>query len=228
MLKEAQYPCWGFGCGPQYPEFHKAVYVIISGCCYFSGTERGTSTINAAESVIADIARREGKPIVALRWFDLQTYRGYRKCPGECKLSELSIGPTADLEPTKGGVSRFEIEGEQVMVVTQDEEDFRVTGWQKVEPCPPEVLELFKKYIGEPRSIPAGISAREARAQGFEATDLVDSELDVVVYWAEDFERSDKDFAFAVVDNEKTPGVKVEDGERYTLWQKKDAPPGLW
>lgn len=93
MLKNAQYPCWGFsntalfvGLGMQdpatatvFPEFNKVVYAMLGDHCYFSGTERElcTSTITAAESIIEAIAKQEGVDPLLVHWFDLQTYEGY-------------------------------------------------------------------------------------------------------------------------------------------------------
>ena len=89
MLKEAQYRCRAY---PRkgFPEFHKIAYVIIGDKCYFSGLERGTSTINAAEDIIASIAKQERVRFSRLRYFDIQTRLGYRKLPGKYEINELA------------------------------------------------------------------------------------------------------------------------------------------
>jgi hypothetical protein len=147
MLKETKYRCWGYpfpGC----PEFHKVVYAIIGNVCYFSGTERGTSTINAAESIIKEICTQENVPIKNLRFVDIQTHLGYRKPSGVYMVNELTI----KLRPgtkRKGGIEQIEIGGEKGLLITGDQEGFEVTSWAKT-PFPVDVLELFRPYIGEP------------------------------------------------------------------------------
>ena len=210
----------------EFPEYNKVVYAILGNCCYFSGIERQyrTSTINAAASIVQSIAEQECIPIAALRWFDLQTYRGYEKRPGEYELDELAIGPTSNLQPTEGGITEFEVEGGQAILITQDTEDFRVTGWQPTQ-CPPEILELFRECIGEPRSLMVGLTPDEVRGRGYVAVDH-DQSLDVLTSIAKTWMRFHRDFAVAVVDNEGFPeDLARAEGKRYTMWQKDETPP---
>ncbi|MFH1427352.1 MAG: WG repeat-containing protein [Patescibacteria group bacterium] len=154
MLKEAKYRCWGYPI-EGFPEFHRIAYVIVGNRCYFSGLERGTSTINAAEDVIVSIAKQEGVNFFDLRYFDIQTHKGYRKFPGEYKVNEL-----------KYEICREATEQERIEEI---EERFGCkviqsygTGPRTVEECkivpsvtvwvkaflPADILELFKEHIG--------------------------------------------------------------------------------
>lgn len=148
MLKQAEYECWGWGV-PGMPRYNKVVYVIMENCCYFSGIEREkrTSTINAAESIIKSIAQQEGVSPMSFRYFDLQTHRGYDKLPGEYQLDELILEKDPRGE-RKGGTEEIEIEGEKVLLITGDSYGFTIGSWRPTE-CPPDILEIFKEYIGE-------------------------------------------------------------------------------
>lgn len=120
VLKEAQYTYKGSA------ESSKVVYVISGFCCYFSGIDHnGVGTINAAEEVVTAIAQQEDVPMGVLRFFDLQTHRGYpqSKESGDYVFEELKI------ERADGG-------------------GFRCTGWVPAT-CPPHVLPLFLEFIWE-------------------------------------------------------------------------------
>jgi len=95
------------------------VYTIVGNRCYFSGIEceLRTSTINAAESIMQAISEQEGVPVNRLRWFDLQTHRGYGgKRPGEFKINELAI--RADPAGARRGSTRkTKIGGEMAIVI---------------------------------------------------------------------------------------------------------------
>lgn len=239
MLKEARYKCWGFVTAKvvpgaedlKFPEFNRVVYVIIGDCCYFSGIERRlrTSTVNAAESIVKAISEQEEVAIERLRWFDLQTRRGYQwYAPGKYELQELLIGPSGDLTPQEGGIAEVEIAGETAIVVTPDEEDFVVTGWRDA-PCPPEVLELFREYIGEERKWPPDVvTPEEAEQRGFSPTDLSLPEVDGLLRSMRSLVKLESyyDKAMLVVDNEGRPDyLSKSEGHRYTLWLKDDIPP---
>lgn len=117
VLKEIQYKNLG---GPEFG-YAKVVYTIFLGNqCVFSGITPGpgrTSTINAAETIIAAIAQQEGCEVDEFRFYDLQTKSGYeQKKPGEYEFDALRI------------------------------EDGHVEGWQSTE-CPEHVLEAFRQYI---------------------------------------------------------------------------------
>ena len=149
QLKEACYRCWGHG--PKFPKYNKVLYVIIDDCCYFSGIEKDlrTSTINAAESIIQAISGQEGINVARLRWFDLLTYSGYHKIPGEYELAEITIGPdTLSLMADENGCIQIEVDGEEGMLLARGGEDFVVTCWDYKAPCPDKILEIFHKYIG--------------------------------------------------------------------------------
>lgn len=170
------------------------------------------------------IAEQEGISVVALRWFDLQTHRGYQKRPGEYELDELAIGPTANLQQTQGGITEFEFAGEQAVLSTQDEEDFRVTGWRRTL-CPPEVLELFREYIGEPRTLVLGLSPRIVHALGYVPLDS-DDRLELLVCIAKSEMAMCPDVSVAVVDNAGSPeDLRRSGGVRYTMWEKDETPP---
>lgn len=200
--------------------------MIIGDCCYFSGIERQlrTSTINAAASIVQAIADQEDMPVVALRWFDFQTYRGYRKRRGEYELDELLICSTADLQSREGGVTELEVAGERAIVITQDKEDFTVN-WRPTKPCPAEVLHLFREYIGEPRALELGLTPQEVHARGYVLIES-DERLRFLVSIAETWMRLNTDFSVAVVDSEGCPEDLVRsEGRRYTMWQRDETPP---
>lgn len=141
MLKIAYYPNWGYPTVG--PEFGTVVYVIIGNRCYFSGTKRSygepgggvTTTINAAESILVAIAAQEGIPVMSLRFFDLQTYRGYHQPPGTFALDELIFRRKERRQIPKG------------VVVLDTPEEITVKEWRPTE-CPPEIEEIFREYIG--------------------------------------------------------------------------------
>ena len=149
-LQEAHYRCWGYGSDPGFPEYNKVAYIIIGDCCYFSGVEKEmrTSTINAAESIIEAISHQENILAIALRWFDLLTYRGYNNKPGEYELKELKIGPSKDLTSKGWRLGLLEVNGEEALIYTEAEQDFVIASWNDVALCPNEVLEIFRDYIG--------------------------------------------------------------------------------
>ena len=122
-LKEVKYPCWGYGF-EDFPRFNKAVYVIKGNSCYFSGIEKkkSTSTINAAEEIVKAIVTQENVSVHVLCYFDIQTYKGYHKFPGEYEVDELIISP----EGGKG---------------------FHVSSWDPTV-LPDNICDLFQEYIG--------------------------------------------------------------------------------
>lgn len=126
MLKEARYRKWGVA---RDGSLHTRVaYAIIGNRCYFSALDRGTSTINAAEDAMQCIAKQEGVPVESLNYIDIQTYRGYRKYPGEYETDELEFV-----------MERESDDSEQIVP--------RVTGWKKAL-LPPNAYDLFKDLIG--------------------------------------------------------------------------------
>ncbi|MDP1689031.1 MAG: hypothetical protein Q8L47_02785 [bacterium] len=111
--------------------YNKVAYIIIDGCCYYSGIDSmmDRSTVNSAEDIIESISAQEGISYKELRWFDLQTYRGYiSKKPGECELDELIL---SDLPSNR----------------TKRESKYYVKSFEPRE-CPLEILESFKACIG--------------------------------------------------------------------------------
>ncbi len=142
-LKKAPYRNWGYpSVGPEYGE---VAYIIIGDCCYFTDAiDHGTyshgltTTINAAEDILTQIATEEGRPIRSLRYFDLQTHLGYQsKRPGQFELSELRLDQCNpdDEETEDGGI----VLGSGFTV--------NVAGWQDVR-APLEVLQRFRDFIG--------------------------------------------------------------------------------
>lgn len=107
-------------------------YVIINGSqCIFSGaSDSGTSTINAAESIVALICREEKRN--DLTFFDLQTYLGYSHYQkGEYDFNQLTVPIPFNM------AKRW---------------DYKMD-WRPL-PCPQEVLDIFRESIGgEPRRI---------------------------------------------------------------------------
>jgi hypothetical protein len=95
-------------------------YVITEdGRCIFSGiTPEAISTIQVAENVIQSIARREGREIEELRFFDLQTCRSSGRNPGQFTFDELEF--------TK--------------------RPFHVEGWKAID-ITPEIFRLFICHI---------------------------------------------------------------------------------
>lgn len=101
------------------------VYAISDNQCIFSGiTWPATSTINAAEGVVEAIAKNERRKVHSLRFFDLQTQRGYPgKEVGEFEFDELTL----------------KLQGDRIADVS----------WNPRE-CPPEIQGLFIPYIQGP------------------------------------------------------------------------------
>ena len=154
MLKKAKYRCWGYP-AEGFPEFHKVAYVIMGNKCYFSGLERGTSTINAAEDVIASIAKQEGVDFSDLRYFDIQTRMSYRKLPGEYEVNELEYEvcrEATEQEQIEQIEERFgckvvQSHGSGPQTVEECNIVPSVTAWGKAL-LPADVLALFKEHIG--------------------------------------------------------------------------------
>lgn len=148
-LKETEYPCWGAGL-PGMPTHNKVAYALVENRVIFSGieTERRTSTMNAAESIIEAIAEQEKIDIVSYRWFDLQTHRGYHSIqPGNFHLKEidLTINPKGE-RPPQGLQDEFE--GEKFIIIdSAGERDFSVAQWDEIS-CPENICDLFQECIG--------------------------------------------------------------------------------
>lgn len=121
-------------------------YVIFpDNRCVFSGiTKGGSGTINAAENVLAVISAREHIPLAQLRFFDLQTCRGY----------------------SSFGVEQFSF---VPLVFTVDQgENIRNVGWDANQTPEPEILDLFREHIGT-ITFPV-MNYADAVAQGFRPT----------------------------------------------------------
>lgn len=94
---------------------------------YFSGItnpEQSTSTVNAAEQIIAAICSKEGLDWEGVSFYDIQTHLGYYKDPGEIE-AYLLITKAAD--------------GSQISV----------TDWQSIDlsEIPDQVLKIFRNFI---------------------------------------------------------------------------------
>lgn len=122
-MKEVSYHIPGVMREPSRVAYH------MSGLnCYFTATEKmTTSTINGAEYVIQAIADNERKRPSALRFFDIQTHKGYFKRPGVYAVDELEFKVKWDNSVGK----IFPI----------------VSAWKKTS-LPTEIIEVFKKFIG--------------------------------------------------------------------------------
>lgn len=148
MLKEVKYPCFGYPF-PGFPEYHKAIYTIQGNLCYFSGIEKGTSTINAADFIISGICAQENRYPSKLRFFDIQTHLGYDSKPsGVWMINELIF----EVRPSSGekrGVEKIVVDGEEGFLFTQGSVNICVKHWHH-SPCPVDILDLFRPYIGEP------------------------------------------------------------------------------
>jgi hypothetical protein len=86
-IEKAAYPSFS----PRYPN-PEVVYVMLGSWCVFSGITPGpgrTSTINGIRDIITIIAEKEKVSTDQLRFFDLQTHRGYTKAPGEFEFDEV-------------------------------------------------------------------------------------------------------------------------------------------
>lgn len=71
----------------------EVVYQLFGDNCVFSGISGhlATSTINAVEAIIEAIAREEKIHPGCLKFFDLQTYNGYTKKPGELEYDHVKF-----------------------------------------------------------------------------------------------------------------------------------------
>ena len=134
----------------------KVVYIIVDGCCYFSGIETGTSTINAAENVIQAIAEQEGVSVDSLRYFDIQTrLGGYEREEGCFEINELdfAMGRERTRQEDIAMIGRrfgkvLKYGGKAPGTVQECKIIPTVTGWKSAV-LPEEILEEFRPYIGE-------------------------------------------------------------------------------
>lgn len=122
MLKQAKYGNWGYPIVG--PKFATVDYVRVGDATIFSGiTNPATSTINAAEDVIAAICVQERCRPTDVRWFDLQTRLNYSGTePGEFMYDEV----------------KFKVRGGTLVDLS----------WDESVPCPPEVITMFREHIG--------------------------------------------------------------------------------
>ncbi len=145
VLKELDYPNFWIGTSRVAYAIFPDRRVVFSGI-----TREGTSTINAAESIIQEICRREEIDPYAHRWFDLQTNRQYGdgrfNCPhpGEFEFNELHFRPN----PHPGVTQQTDERGQPYTLVSTPEA-YCVERWTPV-PCPPEVVAAFRECIGDP------------------------------------------------------------------------------
>jgi hypothetical protein len=100
-FKLARYANWGYpnpDCGPEYGQ---VLYAIFGRKCIFTGvTNNVTSTINACEAIVEEIARLEGCAIDNLEFYDLQTHVSYSKEPGIFEIDRVVIHRSEDVEET--------------------------------------------------------------------------------------------------------------------------------
>jgi len=195
----------------------EVAYLVIDENCYFSGiTMEATSTINAAEEIIAAISSQEGVALGKFTFFDLQTHRKYpRHSEGYFTMDKI----------------RFRVDGENL----------KELGWGTVE-CPQEVFDAFHEYIGDPPPPPDGAATRalswiitdiaagqavsgeypilsleEARAQGYSPTSIsadIPSNLRPYLELEEGVKK-------AVVDNgEDELRLRQSNGRKYSVWNE--------
>lgn len=85
-----------------YPNFHvgssRVAYIVDGDRVYFTGLDKhGTSTINAAETIVKAIASEEERSWVGLEFFDLQTHTGYTsRNPGQYEIDRLRVKARCD------------------------------------------------------------------------------------------------------------------------------------
>ncbi|MFC1625350.1 hypothetical protein ACFL1O_00505 [Patescibacteria group bacterium] len=127
------------------------VYAVLKNkCVIFSGITSPGSTINFAEEIIESIAAQEKIKVTAYRWFDLQTHRGYKsKEPGNFDFDELILVPGHSC-------SQSAIHAE---------------AWRP-QSIPREVVNLFKKYIGERDASLKIWTPEDAKQAGYLPTDM--------------------------------------------------------
>lgn len=144
-LKQLDYPNFCIGTSSVAYAIFPDRRVVFSGV-----SADGTSTINAAESIIQEICRREEINPYAYRWFDFQTNRQYGRSsfycphPGEFEFDELHFRP--NLHP--GVTKQVDEHGRPYMLINSPEA-YHVESWTMA-PCPSEVVALFREYIGDP------------------------------------------------------------------------------
>lgn len=125
VLKEAKYVCRSYNKLSKDITYNKVAYIIIDGSCYYSGIDSimDRSTVNSVEDIIESISTQEKVLYTELRWFDLQTCRGYiSKKPGQYELDEL--------------------------ILSDQGSDFDKVKFIPIMEATREVLEYFKEYIG--------------------------------------------------------------------------------
>lgn len=117
MLKEAFYPNLN-------ADFSTVVYAIIGNTCVFTKKgRRGTSTINAAESIIFAICIKERMDPRSGLFYDLSTCQEYSHLqPGEFEFAQI----------------HFRLEENQPVQPS----------WDTRQTCPSKIVKLFKQYIG--------------------------------------------------------------------------------
>lgn len=111
----------------------RVAYAIFYGNrCVMSAASKGTtSTINRSEDLAEVIVRREQRPLSSLRFYDLQTHTGYVGCYKDY-FSEIT--------------GRFDFN--EIVLGYTDYGSLTTKSWNSVD-CPPEVISLFRQYIGE-------------------------------------------------------------------------------
>ncbi len=221
MLKTAQYPNWGWPVVGQ--EFGKVAYTTFDNCCYYSGLQPSygpsdaiaTSTINAAESIIADILQREKRSWNDLCFFDLETRKGYHYPSGIYTITQPNLGPSEN-----------------------GEYGFRVENWKHDLECPGEVEKSFKELIGNleikiwnpEEAHKAGYqpSTHHSRTSGYWIREI-DSEKEIaeMLYKASARQTFSKLFLghqpqnCILVDQKGFPKyLKMSEEDRYCIWRR--------
>lgn len=111
--------------------YTKVAYAVFHGNrCVFTWADReGGSTIQNGEYIAQVIARRERRPLESLRFYDLQTAKGYGRSGMD-----------------GAGGMHFD----EIILVRDDPHGIHIQSWIRTD-CPEHVTELFKEYAAGSR-----------------------------------------------------------------------------
>ncbi|MCX6785191.1 MAG: hypothetical protein NTV81_04720 [Candidatus Komeilibacteria bacterium] len=115
------------------------LYAVIGQRCIFTGlTYDATSTINACEAIVEEIARLERRRITDLIFYDLQTHVTYdSKAPGEFEIDRIVIKGLSKADDEEPDEDRIVIKGPSW-----------TPGWDTAR-LPADLVEKFRPCIGQ-------------------------------------------------------------------------------
>ncbi|MDP3795067.1 MAG: hypothetical protein Q8R13_04015 [bacterium] len=222
MLKHAAYRNLNW---PQAgPESGRLVYATIDDCCYFSGTVRPddtgvSSTVDSAGNIIRAIASREGMALDRLRFFDLQTYRGYDWPPGIFLLNEVVFGVIASGGAPRPVLRLVKPPGDPILRARDGiTSGIAVERYAPAE-CPLEVFILFRYHIGNPTPPPQILSWEQAVKGGYRPTSIYGQHPAYAFSYIHFYRRPDVSLVpVDLIGNLEF--IVLSRGNRYSVWQR--------